>query len=565
MIMRKVILGLVIFVSCVWAAACCCAYTYYLPYFSSKDQGTGVQLRNVSETETANVTITPYENNGQALEAVEWTLNPQGQNAGIIERRTGKEGWIQVESDQILVGLSFVQRVNDPVLMYDITLTSEPNTLLHVPHVAQNDRWDTTVMVCNPGTSNNSVTVTVYDKNGADQGTSTQNIPAKGSRQYPLADILGAAKLDRGSVEISADNGVAAFALYQDLKFQGNTGKGYAGISALKPGTETLASYYIPYFNDVGYGVGVSLRNNSDSASAEATVLLSRQSGLPMPAYSEDFDLGPRGQDACIVGGGSNQKGWIRVLSDSALTGLCFVMREGSPALMYDITMDRELSTKLYIPHVAENDRWNTTIMIGNPNFAQCSVDITPFDADGTALPKYSTTITANGSAEYKLSDILGGETMARGSVEIDSNWGVSAFALYEEDYNNPLNPGTWGMSCAGISAVISRAGGEGEDVHPYDGVWDGHAVTTSGGGWCGTADFTMIIVDSQITGTAEDSWGDTYDLSGTVDATGHITMGVADSGDCFAIYSGQLTGSTGSGTWEDDEECSGTWEADRT
>ena len=74
-----------------------------------------------------------------------------------------------------------------------------------------------------------------------------------------------------------------------------------------------------------------------------------------------------------------------------------------------------------------------------------------------------------------------------------------------------------------------------------------------------------MTIVDSQITGTAEDSWGDTYDLSGTVDATGHITMGVADGDDCLATYSGQLTGSTGSGTWEDDEGCSGTWEADRT
>jgi len=563
--MKKGIAILSVFLFWTGAASVCGAatYTYYLPFFSSKGNGTGVALRNVSDTAPAHVTVRPYESNGTAGTAVVLTLNPRGQWAGIVEGGTGREGWIEVESDQVLVGLCFIQRTAAPKLMYDITLIAELNTLLHVPHVAQNSRWDTTVMVCNPDASSSTITVTVYDKSGVSQGATTGTISARGSKQYPLSGILGAKTLDGGSVKISTGKGVAAFALYTDMKYQGNTGKGYAGISALKPGTETAASYYIPFFNDNGYGVGLALRNCSDSASASATALPSRQAGLPLLAYNEVFTLVSGGQDARLVAGGSNQKGWIRVLSDRALTGLCFIMRDGSPPLMYDITLDRELSTMLYIPHVAENDRWNTTILICNPNLGACAVDITPYGTDGTAGSTCSRTIPANGSAEYRLSDILGGGTMASGSVEIASTWGVAAFALYEEDYGSAKNPGTWGMGYAGISAVVARAGGEGEDTHPYDGVWNGHAVSTSGGPGCGTADFTMTIVDSRITGWAEDSWGDTYDLSGTVDATGHITMGIADGDDNVATYSGQLGDASGSGTWQDDEGCSGTWSAD--
>ena len=96
-----------------------------------------------------------------------------------------------------------------------------------------------------------------------------------------------------------------------------------------------------------------------------------------------------------------------------------------------------------------------------------------------------------------------------------------------------------------------------------FEGSWVGQAVSTTPvddfGGPCGSADVSLTIANSQISGTAIDQWFD-YQVSGSVNSDGTIDLGLAMSGSNVANYSGTLSGTTGSGSWSDAWGCSGTW-----
>ncbi len=158
-----------------------------------------------------------------------------GQEAYVVGADLGQEGWIRVRSDQTLAGLCFFGKAGSGGYMADITLIPNLSKTLTVPHVAQNSQWDTSVMICNPNSVATEITLTLVDVDGDAFPPQTHSLPPNGSGKYDLADLLrgtdGAEHVR--SVEISASRGVAAFALYHDLKW--DDGKSFAGISAVSP------------------------------------------------------------------------------------------------------------------------------------------------------------------------------------------------------------------------------------------------------------------------------------------------------------------------------------------
>ena len=116
--------------------------------------------------------------------------------------------------------------------MADITLIPTLSQTLDVPHVAQDTQWDTAVLVCNPNGSSTEVTLRFVDAQGNALYTADHVIPANGSGRYELLDLVGGINYSNGSVEIDADQGVAAFALYDNLKYGQFS---FAGISAVDP------------------------------------------------------------------------------------------------------------------------------------------------------------------------------------------------------------------------------------------------------------------------------------------------------------------------------------------
>jgi hypothetical protein len=203
-------------------------HSYYLPYFIA-DPGhwSGVALHNCSSSASASVTVMVYDEDGNEITTENKTLLPRGQEAWVVGVGLNQEGWMKVNSDQLLTGLCFFGTGD---YMADITLIDTPLKTLCVPHVAQtSSEWDTTVLVCNPNDSSTTVTLSFVDTLGNVLYSDTDTILSNGSSQYKLFDLVEGSEQPSGSVEISASQGVAAFALYNNLKWGGYC---YAGISA---------------------------------------------------------------------------------------------------------------------------------------------------------------------------------------------------------------------------------------------------------------------------------------------------------------------------------------------
>ncbi|MBN2539705.1 MAG: hypothetical protein JXB09_06625, partial [Deltaproteobacteria bacterium] len=119
------------------------------------------------------------------------------------------------------------------VNMADITLIPELSTNLIVPHVAQDDNWDTTLYISNPNNSGATVILAYVDQSGAALYTRDYAIPANGSGIYELSDLLDGDQASNGSVQVTANRGVAAFALFYDTETRG--GSCYAAVNAVDP------------------------------------------------------------------------------------------------------------------------------------------------------------------------------------------------------------------------------------------------------------------------------------------------------------------------------------------
>ena len=205
--------------------------TYYIPYFVANAAfGTGMGLTNLG-TGTAHVTISIYNPGGTLLKNETKTIAPRAQTAFLTgSDLAGNEGWMKITSDERVTGICLVARPRPLNLMFDITIIPKLCTSLIVPHVAQNSMWDTHVLLCNPNGSSASVTLTFVGGDGVVRGNRVVTIPKNGSTKVPVSTL--ATNPGNGRVEISADKGVAAFALYLDLK---DGGYSYAGLSAVDP------------------------------------------------------------------------------------------------------------------------------------------------------------------------------------------------------------------------------------------------------------------------------------------------------------------------------------------
>lgn len=205
-------------------------YHYYLPYYlKNVAYWTGVALKNGSLAGDASVTVAGIDQAGSLIGSEMKTIPPRGQTAFMMKPG---EGWVRVTSDKPLMGLAFVAEGSGNALMFDMTLIPELAKILHIPHVAQDATWDTTVYVCNPNDSEIFFYLAFILSDGTVATSARHTIPANGSGAYPLSELVGDVDRSSGSVEITASMGVAAFALYENLK---SGVKSYAGISAVAP------------------------------------------------------------------------------------------------------------------------------------------------------------------------------------------------------------------------------------------------------------------------------------------------------------------------------------------
>ena len=112
--------------------------------------------------------------------------------------------------------------------MADIPFVSDLADCLVIPHIAQDNNWGTSVLICNPQAVPVVVTLTYVDRNGESKGEQSFSLAIHGSSEYDLSELSNVAM--SGKVYIEASGKIAAFALYSELKSGGTY---YAGINAM--------------------------------------------------------------------------------------------------------------------------------------------------------------------------------------------------------------------------------------------------------------------------------------------------------------------------------------------
>ena len=125
----------------------CCSWTtyaesvtYYLPYYSNANgSATGVGLTNLSTAEKASATIEVYGNEGDLKKSQPVEIDLGGQWSGVVAFSSPVDGWLQIESNVPLAGLSFGIENGS---MMDVPITDVLSNYLLVPHVAQDKTWD---------------------------------------------------------------------------------------------------------------------------------------------------------------------------------------------------------------------------------------------------------------------------------------------------------------------------------------------------------------------------------------------------------------------------------------
>jgi hypothetical protein len=203
------------------------AFTYYIPFYENGDGiGTGLALRNLSNTDEAEVSVTVFDQAGTLVQQTSFSLAPNGQEAEVIGDETVRRGWMLVESDRDVAGLCIVARENR---ITDVPFKSIVSRQIVIPHIAQDDRWDTTVFVANPNDANSNLTVFLFGKDGALLGQESYVLPVLGSERIDVADLFQSGDQTGGSILLEADRGIAAFAIYSDEEYGGFSVAGIDG------------------------------------------------------------------------------------------------------------------------------------------------------------------------------------------------------------------------------------------------------------------------------------------------------------------------------------------------
>ncbi|MEA1922495.1 MAG: hypothetical protein U9N63_07555 [Pseudomonadota bacterium] len=201
-------------------------YNYYLPCFQSGDgYWTGLAVTNTNNQQSSPFSVTVYNSTGDTLsQEYPPPLPPKGQNSLAVASHLQTSGWILINSHCELDGLSFLG--NDS--MIDIPFSRELFLQLIIPHIAQTKQWDTILSICNPHPTACDLTLTYTDKSGLSELFHNDSLGAFSNGNYPLETVFPETPLD-GTITISANQGVAAFALYTNHKSGGNYA---AGINA---------------------------------------------------------------------------------------------------------------------------------------------------------------------------------------------------------------------------------------------------------------------------------------------------------------------------------------------
>lgn len=202
-------------------------YNYYVPGFTNNNNNwTGLALSNERHSYPADAYVTVYDNGGSILGQIRKNVPSWGRTSFPIITNYQTSGWLKINSNHPLAGLAFVGDGNYE-LMADVPFTENLANKLVIPHVANDDIWETDIWVCNPQSQLATVNFVNVTPSGSVYKTKTLNVPAMGAGSISLSNLLG--KPISGKLYLEANQMIAAFAIYSNTAKRGSY---FAGINA---------------------------------------------------------------------------------------------------------------------------------------------------------------------------------------------------------------------------------------------------------------------------------------------------------------------------------------------
>jgi hypothetical protein len=156
------------------------------------------------------------------------TIPKKRPNTKTIHLNNTTKCWLKLVSSTPLAGLCFLGTSDG--YMADIPVVSKAETFLVIPHIAQDDSWDTKILVCNPNETATTLTLIYKNPDGQELGRQSHLLKAWGSGIYPLSESFSNLLPLSGSIQLQANPGITAFALYSNTKTP--NGHYFAGINA---------------------------------------------------------------------------------------------------------------------------------------------------------------------------------------------------------------------------------------------------------------------------------------------------------------------------------------------
>ncbi|MEI8703741.1 hypothetical protein [Pseudoalteromonas sp. B62] len=119
-------------------------------------------------------------------------------------------------------------------------------------------------------------------------------------------------------------------------------------------------------------------------------------------------------------------------------------------------------------------------------------------------------------------------------------------------------------LCIAGCSSVENNVDTRVKNLHKIVAV--ANTDLDKNGDTCADATGIVEILHNKIVGSARDTFGRGYTVSGTIDANNQVAGGFAITIITAVDYNGVMsnTGNKANGTWKDLYNCSGTWQSQK-
>jgi len=377
-----------------------------------------------------------------------------------------------------------------------VTATFTPLTAkLYFPHVASHqvgghsEMWETEVCVINTGDQPLSGILSSYRNDGQSASSDkTITVAAHGrwSRIVGGGEFPNPSEIGYMVFESTSNSVVGYMKFYIAEKYR-------AAIPAVKE-VSTSNIYVSHIASNDDWWTGISLVNTT-STPKELTITFSdgQTRNRTLAANQHDafsirelFDNQPQPQIKSAV-----------ITNASGVIGLELFGNNGGNNHLDGILLTDKTASTLYYPHVASDSIWWTGIVAYNPSELGCTITITPYSAQGIALPPSTRPIAGKEKYIGLVSDL--GLPAQTAWFKIDSTRPLSGLELFGTVDDNQL-------------AAYAGGGGTGAK----SGVF---AKIEKNGGWTGIAFVNTEESAASVTLTA-------YNDTGTVVATRVLTVG---------------------------------------